>query len=214
MLLVERGGTAGRAWKAVALVGAALVVLLEVGHGMLGVSVRWEAAAAHVVAIIGGAWAAPRVLPALTQALRGAARARAALFASFALLVVWGWRPFWPKTDWAAIKAQLVASQFLPMESLAIRADVFSAMHVAQQFFLYLPLGSLLAVWPLRLRGFRSGLTPALLFALAIEAGHIVIDERLFDITNAMLAWAGLAVGWIIVRRSGYVPYGESASRL
>jgi len=95
------------------------------------------------------------------------------------------------------------------MQSLAVRADVFSALHVAQQFFLYLGLGSLLAVWPLKLKGIWSGIKPALLFALVIEFGHVFIQERLFDITNAMLACAGLVVGSIIVRRSGFVPYGE-----
>lgn len=210
MLLAERGRDAGGAWWRVAAVGAAGAFLLEPAHGMFGVSVRWEAAITHAVAFTLGAWGAARLLPPLTQRLRGATRARAVVLGYAALLVVWGWRPFLPRTDGAEIASQLVASQFIPMQSLAMRTDVFSAMHVAQQFFLYLPLGALLAVWPLRRRGALSDLKPALAFALVIELGHLVIVDRTFDVTNALLAWAGLAVGWIIVRRSGYAPYGEA----
>jgi hypothetical protein len=123
--------------------------------------------------------------------------------------VLWGWRPFVPRTDGAEISVQLVAAQFTPMHSLAVRTDVFSALHVAQQFFLYLGLGSLLAVWPLKRHGLWSGIKPALLFAVGIELGHVFIQERTFDITNAMLTCAGLVVGSIIVWRSGFVPYGE-----
>ena len=73
-----------------------------------------------------------------------------------------------PETDLEELRHQLTGEQFVPMYSLAVRADVFTAMHVAQQFFLYLPLGSLLAVWPLRQRGFWSGLRPALLLAIVM----------------------------------------------
>jgi glycopeptide antibiotics resistance protein len=137
-------------------------------------------------------------------------RARAALLGYAALLVLWGWRPLLPRTDGSEIASQLVPSQFIPMQSLAMRTDVFSAMHVAQQFFLYLPLGALLAVWPLRRRGALADLWPALVLAMLIEIGHLFIVDRTFDVTNALLAWAGLAVGWVIVRRSGYAPYGEA----
>lgn len=210
MLFVERGGEARRAWLPVAIVGAVLAVVLEPAHGMLGLSIRWEAALTHAVAVALGAAVAARALPGLTQALRGARRARAAIAAYAALLVLWGWRPLLPRLDLHEIRQQIVLARLIPMESLAVRTDVFTAMHVLQQFFLYLPLGAVLAVWPLKRTGFWSGLGPAVLFAAAIELGHVVIDERLFDITNALLAWAGLVVGWVIVRRSGFAPYGEA----
>jgi glycopeptide antibiotics resistance protein len=87
---------------------------------------------------------------------------------------------------------------------------VFSALHVAQQFLLYLPLGALLAIWPLRLSGKWSNLWPGLGVAVAIELGHIVVAGRTFDVTNILLACAGLAMGWVAVRRSGYQPYGAA----
>jgi len=43
-----------------------------------------------------------------------------------------------------------------------------------------------------------------------LELGHVVIVERTFDVTNALVACAGLGIGWIVVRRSGFAPYGEA----
>lgn len=210
MMLREAGRNTTRAWPSVAGAGAALAFAAELAHGTFGLPIRWEAAATHAVALGFGAWAAHRSLAPLTQVLRGAVRARAILFAYGSLLVLWGWRPLLPETDGDVITAQLTLARLAPLQSLAGRADVFSALHVAQQFLLYLPLGSLLAVWPLRLTGRWSQLAPALGLALLIEAGHLVIVERFFDLTNALLAWAGLGVGWALLRRSGYAPYGAA----
>jgi hypothetical protein len=58
--------------------------------------------------------------------------------------------------------------------------------------------------------GFWSGVTPAIVFAAVIEVGHLAILGRSFDITNALLAWAGVVIGAVIVRRSGFAPYGEA----
>ena len=100
------------------------------------------------------------------------------------------------------------------LASLAERVDAFSALHVLQQFLLYVPLGSLLAVWPLRLRGRWAHLWPGVWLAVVIELGHLVIVERTFDVTNALVACAGLGIGWIVVRRSGFAPYGEALAQL
>ena len=140
------------AWLAAAL-GAGVALAAELTHWLLGLSIRWEAAATHALALGLGAWAAHRRLAPLTQALRGSARARVAIFAYGSLLVLWGWRPLLPETDVTAIGAQLTPARLIPLQSLAERVDVFSALHVAQQFLLYVPLGSMLALWPLRLAG-------------------------------------------------------------
>src|SRR4029077_6983421 len=157
-----------------------------------------------------GAWAARRALPAVTQLWRGAARARAALAAYGALLVLWGWRVFMPRTDVHAIAAQLAPEHLVPLASLAQRVDAFSALHVLQQFLLYLPLGSMLAVWPLRLTGHWAHLWPGVWLGGVVELGPGVTLDRTFDPTNALIACAGLAIGWVVVRRSGFVPYGEA----
>lgn len=153
-------------------------------------------------------WIAP-----ITQRYRGAARARAAIVAYTALLVLWGWRPLLPKTRLSAIAEQLNPVAFTPLQSLAERVDVFSALHVMQQFLLYVPLGALLAVWPLRSSGKLAHLWPGIWIAAVIEIGHIVVLDRTFDVTNFLLALAGLGIGWIGVRRCGYRPYGAVLSR-
>ena len=208
-LLIERMGSGRRIWPAVAGAGAGLAFAAELIHGAFGLSIRWEATATHALAVGAGAWAAQRWLPSLREALRGWARARAAIATYAGLLVLWGWRPFFPRTDVGAIAEQLTADHLVPLASLAGRVDVFSALHVAQQFLLYLPLGSLLAVWPLR-RSWR--LWPAVGLAVAIEAGHIVIADRFFDVTNAIVSCAGLGIGWLVVQRSGFAPHGEAST--
>jgi glycopeptide antibiotics resistance protein len=210
MWLGERGWvTTGRSLM-FAFMASALIVAAHVVHGAFGLPVRWEAAATDVLATGMGVWAGQRWIPVISQQLRGAARARAAAFAYVGLLVLWGWRPFFPETNGQAIALQFEVIRWIPLASLASREDVFSAAHVAQQFFLYAPLGALLAVWPLRLGGHWSHLRPALWLAAGIEAGHILIAERTFDATNALIAIAGLGIGWIVVRRAGFAPYGPS----
>jgi len=207
--LLERVGSARRVWPAVAGVGAGLAFAAELIHGTFALSIRWEAAATHAVAVGASAWAAQRWLPPLRHALRGWARARAAIAAYAALLVLWGWRPFLPRTDVGAMAQQLTAAHVVPLASLSGRVDVFSALHVAQQFLLYLPLGSVLAVWPLS----RSRpLWPAVWLAIGIEAGHIVIADRFFDLTNTLVACAGLGIGWLVVQRSGFAPHREASA--
>lgn len=210
MWLAESGWPAERSWRWVALGGALAAVAFEVGHGVLAVTVRWEAVLVHGVSIAFGAWAAWRWLPAVTRSLRGARRAALMLASYAALLIVWGWRPFYPRIDPAEIAGQLTLASVIPLESLAGRADVFSALHVAQEFLLYLPLGALLAVWPLRSTGRWSGMKPALWLAVGVELGHIFITERLFDGTNALIAMAGVLMGWVVLRRSTYPVYGEA----
>src|SRR5205814_2355743 len=183
-------------------------------HGMFGLSIRWEAAAFHALALGAGAWWAKRRLALLSQTLRGEARALAVIAAYAVLLVVWGWRPFLPQTEIGAIAQQLTPAHLVPLASLAQRMDVFSVLHVAQQFLLFLPLGCLLAVWPLRLRGRWSHLWPAVWLAWGIEAGHVVLADRYFDVTNALIACAGLGIGWLALRRSGFARYGEALAPL
>jgi len=207
-MLGERGWPARRAWRIVAGVGAVVAFAAAPVRGMVGLPVLWEASVAHALALAFGAWASYRWLPPLTQKLRGHARAGAALFAYAGLLILWGWRPFLPETRWQLIAAQFTPEHFVPLASLAERMDAFSVLHVGQEFLLYVPLGGLLAVWPLRREGRWSHLWPALALALLIEGGHAVIAGRYFDVTNALLAGSGLAVGWVVVRRSGYATYG------
>jgi VanZ family protein len=210
MMVAEQRRSGRAAWLLAAGAAAVLMLAAEPAHGVLSLPVRWEAEAIHAVAVAVGAWAARHWLPTLTRHLRGPARARAAILCYAALLMVWAWRPFMVQIDSNAIATQFAFSSFTPLASLAVRADVFSALHVVQQFALDFPLGCMLAVWPLRLSGRWSKLGLALLFAAVLEAGHLLIAGRMFDVTNMLVAWAGLAIGWMVVRRSGFTPHGAA----
>ena len=210
MMLAERGVATRRAWPAVAAIGSILVLGAHVLHGAYSLPIRWEDAITDVLAVAFGAWAARRWLTPLARSLRGAPRARAAITAYVALLVLWGWRPLLPETRVDLIMAQFSAGHLIPLRALSERADVFSATDVAQQFLLYLPLGAILAAWPLRLAGRWAHLWPALWTAVVVEAGHVLIVGRFLDVTKALIALAGVGVGWIVVRRSGFPVYGAA----
>lgn len=212
-LLRERGRSLQQAVPAVAIGAGASVLGSHMVHGAFSLAIRWEAIATDTVAVALGAAAAGRWLAPLTREHRGASRARLAIAAYAALLVLWGWRPLLIETRWNVIAAQVNPIALTPLESLAARVDVFSALHVMQQFLLYVPLGALLAVWPLRRGGRLAHLRPGVWLAAIIELGHIVIAGRTFDVTNCLLALAGLSVGWIAVRRCGYESYGVLLDR-
>src|SRR5437870_2735845 len=110
--------------------GAGLALVAELGHGMLGFPIWWGAVLVRVAGVGLGGWAAQRALPALTQLLRGAARARAALLAYGALLVLWGWRLFLPRTDLHAIAARLAPEYLVPVASLAQPVHSLIALYV------------------------------------------------------------------------------------
>jgi glycopeptide antibiotics resistance protein len=208
-LLRERGQSFREAVPTVVFGAGAVMVVSHVMHGAFSLAVRWEAIATDAASIALGAWAAWRWLGPITREHRGAARVRLMMIAYAVLLVLWGWRPFAIETSGRVIADQITPLALTPLESLAERVDVFSALHVMQQFLLYLPVGALLAVWPLRRVGRLANLRPGVWLAAVIELGHIVVAGRTFDVTNFLLAVAGLAVGWVAVRRCGFATYGE-----
>jgi glycopeptide antibiotics resistance protein len=216
-LLVAQLRERGRSLRAAATIvtaGAGIVIAAShVVHGAFSLVIRWEAIATDAASVALGAWAAFLWLGPLTRRYRGAPRAGLAMMTYAALLVLWGWRPLMIETRWSVIAGQLNPLALTPLESLAERVDVFSALHVLQQFSLYVPVGALLAVWPLRRHGRLAQLWPGVWLAAIVELGHIVMAGRTFDVTNFLLASAGLGVGWIAVRRCGYSPYGEVLGR-
>jgi hypothetical protein len=207
--LSELGVSYRSAWIIVAMLGAMLCGALEVLHGVGSFPIELGAWLTHTLAIGVAAWGAARWLPHGLHRLRGTRRPRAVLLGYSIVLLCWSWRPFVPKLDSASIASHFTAVHWIPLFALAQRFDLFTVTDIITQFALYLPLGALLAVWPLRTEGRWSHLWPAIYLATVGELGKILLAERFFDITHILLQIAGAAIGWVIVRGAGFAPYGE-----
>lgn len=191
-----------------AAAGGGVVLLAEVAHGFLPMPIIAGAALVHAVAVAAGAAAAATFLPRLTPALRGAQRPRAIyLFYGFTLLL-WSFRPYAPERGLAGMWEKLTAPWWLPMAFARERMDLFTVFDVIGGFFLYLPLGALLAVWPLSNVGPLRGVLPALAFLVVTELLQLGILGRTLSVDDMLVATAGVLVGWVLVRRAGFTPYG------
>jgi hypothetical protein len=175
-----------------------------------GEPIIWGSAIAHAVSVAGGAWCGAWMLPKLTTHFRGRERPKLLLVAYLLLVLYWSWRPFYPDFSADSMREQFSAAHWIPLQALSVRVDLFSVTDIIAQFLLYLPIGALLAVWPLRERGAWRGLLPAVYFSIVLELGKIVVAERFFDVTHILIQVAGAAIGWIVVRRSGFRVYGET----
>lgn len=204
---------AGRGYRSSAaiVVGAAvpLLMLAEIAHGVVGIRIHGGALVTHVTAVALGAALAATGLSRLTRRLRGPSRPRVLLFTYSFFVVLWAVRPFRPESSLRAVLAKLGSDWWIPLRSLGARVDLFSVVDVFAPFLLYLPLGALLAVWPLRLRGRLSGFAPALYLACGTELVQMLIATRTLDVTDLIVQASGTAVGWLLVRRAGFRPYGE-----
>jgi VanZ family protein len=208
--LVEHGLPYGTAFRRVALGGAGLSLLAELLHGFLGQPMLVGAVLLHSAAVALGAWVAARGLPGLSVALRGQMRPQG-LFVTYGIVLgLWALRPYLPDIYPADIQAKLAQPWYVPLAALGGRMDFFSVVDVCTPFFLYLPLGGLLAVWPWRKHGKLAGPLPALWLALILETSQVFVIDRSLDITDVLIQASGALIGWAIVRRAGYPVYGES----
>lgn len=198
--------------RAAALVTLGAVVALcgaEVAHGALGMEILGGAAIVHVLAAASGAALAATGLPAFSRLLRGRQRPGALSLACAVWLLLWFLRPYAPEPTLGGVFAKLTSDWWVPLRLLGSRMDMFSVVDVVGAFFLYLPLGALLAVWPLRLRGVLRGFLPALYFAAGVELAQALVVTRIVDVTDFLVQAAGVLIGWTVVRRAGFRPYGE-----
>lgn len=209
--LVEAGVSYRSAWPRVAAGGAMLALLMEVMGGAADHPIVAGSIVIHATAVAIGAWAAAQWLPGLSERLRGRSRPIALLGAYGGVLLLWSWRPFLPETSASAFLGQFTLQRFTPLAAHAMRFDLFSAVDLLRQFALLFPVGALLAVWPLRTKGPLSGPLPAIYAAFLIEAGQLFLSSRLFDVTDALVTASAVAIGWVVVRRSGFRTYGEMA---
>jgi glycopeptide antibiotics resistance protein len=211
--LSEHGTDYAPARNRVILWGVLLSTLGEILHGFLGQPILLGAMVSHAVAVAAGAGLAARFLPTLTVMLRGQLRPRALTMAYAAVLAAWSWRPFLPEVTWSAIVSKFGARWYMPLAALGGRVDFFSVSDVCAQFLLFLPLGGLLAVWPVRKAGAWSGPLPAVYLAFFCEAAQLIVWERTLDVTIPLIQSAGAVIGWAIVQRAGYRVYGETFAR-
>jgi len=206
--LVEADVGYAAARNRVVMYGAALAVLAELLHGPNGQPIIAGAVVVHTLAIVAGALVAARLLPDFSQALRGAARPRVVLRALGVLIALWALRPWVP--EFLPLSERLSHDWWVPLAALGGRMDVFSVADVVGPFCLYVPLGALLAVWPWRRTGWMADLWPAVWLAFGTEALQLFVQGRFVDVTDPLVQLSGAIIGWTIIRRAGYRPYGES----
>lgn len=197
-------------WMAAA-VGSALVALTEVARGGAGLVISGGPIVVHAVAVGMGAAAAALLLPRTTRSLRGAERPQA-LFAIYAgIVAVWYLRPYIVQGDPGEWLAQITSHWWMPMSFATARMDLFSVLDVTTVFFLFLPLGGLLAVWPVRRAGPWSGVVPAVVVGAMAEFAQLFIVGRYLSLADILIAAAAAWSGWVVVRRSGFPVRGEMA---
>lgn len=219
--LVEFGHRRRGAFWWTAGVGSLLVLAAEIAHGAVGQPIFLGAIAAHAAGIVAGAAAAMFGLmgmPATTARLRPdhawtATLALVVLTAYTGLLLLWDLRPFTLDLDIERLGSEITLERFIPLRAQGQRVDLYTVADIGVQFLLYLPLGALLAVWPLRLRGWLAGLAPVIYLAVLVEILQIFVGGRYFDITDILVRIAGAGAGWVLVRRAGYLFRGSLLGR-
>lgn len=208
MALIEAGA---RHWSAVRQVcawGGLGCILLELTHGPLGQPIQLGTALAHLIGLVLGALACGAWLPAFSRLVRGRGRPALLLLAYALLIAFWAWRPFVFETDPTVIHQQFALERLIPLQGLASRSDLSSVAEIVKPFFLFFPLGALLAVWPLTRRGPLAVCLPAFYLAIVTEVAQGFIAGRFFDGTDLVIQCAAAAIGWAVVRQAGYQPYG------
>lgn len=207
--LVEMGKSYEVAWPRVAVVGAMALAVTGFARGALGYVIAPGLIVAGGLGMLLGAWAGARLLPVFSRKWRGAARPRLLLWFYAVLLLLWALRPFYPEFDPGMLARKLSPEWLIPLLSYRERVDIFTAVDVGVTGLLVMPAGALLAVWPLRRRGWLAGPLPVIYLALVTECAQIFVAGRWFDATDLLVEAAAALLAWAMVRRAGYRPYGE-----
>ncbi len=211
--LVERGASYRLASVRVSLAGVVLAFGIQMMRGCAGETISAGAILGQSLAVGIGALIGAKAIPPLSSYLRKERRVRAVYAVWTALLVAWAWRPFRAETSLQAMAEKFTVEAIVPLVSLGQRVDLFSVVDVARQFVLLLPLGALLAVWPVRKAGLFAGALPAVALVFLLELGQVLVAGRLLDVTDPLIGSAGALLGWLVIRRSGYPVYGEIGRR-
>jgi len=202
--LVELGWSARGTAVLVTLFMPPLFVAAELAHGALGLPMSSGRVLWHALAPAVGAWAAAIFLPPFVAPIRSAARVRGLVTAYLFVLALWAWRPYAFELPTMRETAAVAELWWIPLRALGMRLDMFSVVDVCIPFLLYLPLGTLLAVWPVRMTGALRGAWPAVWVAIALEAGQMFVGQRMVDVTDMLVPSAGALSGHALARRAGY----------
>ncbi len=206
--LAELGMSYGAACVLTITLGAVGSVALELAHGIAGQLIQPGAIVSHAISIAAGALVAWRGAPAALARIDRVGRRRsivaALLGASALLLAAWSWRPFLFHLDPEIIREQLSLPHLTPLGLMSGEIDLFGVADLVRQFALFLSIGVLLAVWPLRQRGWQAFVLPAMYLAAVLEVGQLFVVGRTFDVTDIITQCAAAAVGYVIVRRAGW----------
>ncbi|HEY9517087.1 MAG TPA: VanZ family protein [Gemmatimonadaceae bacterium] len=208
--LAELGMSYGAACAITVALGTIFSVGLEVAHGIAGQRIQIGAMVSHTVAISLGAVIAWRAAPAALKRMgRRQVIVAILLVASALLLAVWSWRPFELQLNMVEIRKQLSLPHLTPLGLMSGEVDLFGVADLIRQFSLYLALGVLLAVWPLRQHGRLAFVLPAIYLSIVLEVGQLFVVGRTFDVTDILTQCAAVAAGYVMVRRAGWGVVGE-----
>ncbi len=188
-------------WTAAAAVAVAVVG--ELVHAPLGRTMELGPLLVHAAAVAAGGWLGVALLAEPARTAPPRRRALVFLATYGAVLVLWIARPFLPETDPGELLSAMSPGRWLPLEALGGRRDLYTVSDIVRSFLLFLPVGATLAVRPLRSRGPLRGLAPALYLALGLELAQVFVAGRFFDLTDAIVCSAGAGVAWCLVREAG-----------
>ena len=207
--LVEGGRGYRRSATLAAVGGSVLVVLAEVARGAASFEIAGGPILVHVAALFAGAVAAAYLLPLVARHLRGRERPQL-LFVLYALVIAfWYLRPYIPQLHPSAWIEQLTGHWWMPMAFAVARLDLFSIIDVTNVFFLFFPLGALLAVWPFKTRGWWGGILPGIWLAAVVEFAQLFVVGRTLALADILVAAAAVWTGSVLVRRAGFPLRGE-----
>lgn len=211
LALREAGSNGPPAVAGVVILCGGLATLIEVAQ--LAIPARVSDASSVVVAIVGAAAAAAVVGSIPRWTARRWIGPGLTCWASAILLAAWTppvpapagrWPPDW--------------SQFVPFWSYYRRTDIYAVADLLDQMLAFATFGALLAAEDAR-RAVRRSLLLGLAFGIILEAGQLLLADRTGEITDALSASAGAALGawlWLLGRgaRSRWVGTPIPRSRL